>query len=722
MNPNAKRERRNKRRREQQQREEQEQHNRRQQEQREQNERQQRREQEQQEQRERQQREQRQQRDREREAAEDNARREQQEREREAAEELARQRRAKEQARREEEQMKEEIKRFKRQRRAQMFWLFAAADEFLEETGPEIRDMLMLKVADFVAPYMPYIRHYANYYFSMLSYNFAVMLQYTRYYMQYFLFEHDWEQQLIRWLQAGIFAYQQCYHTANGFIEEGYHPVLVGFSVPVFLFLVVYGAFHLARMWCMVMTRGITMVMCFMIRSVLIPCLTCSRYRRGWCRVERIEFDLSPREVAAARAAAVAADPILYAKQHRKGAPAGLGLSLTPTGRQIDQFIGSAAVCSAVKVGAISGAGKDTPTQRAKARIRVNDLVVGVNGNALVPRGGLPLGSFDALQLVRQAVTRAEAEAVEDNMVELVEDEQAALIVPTVTAEALLEFYQKHDPSKTLEECRSFCNLKQADLQRALQAKYDELPTLVEGAELLQKSGHNVPGEWQRRKAGVVLPFPGSASDDGSDDGDDGFVLMEDALLRFYLVEDPAKAPNVKYILKNFAERGKELRARLLHKYGAERLLRGLLPPSSRHNLARRRLQRALVSPDMPDDGVHETDGQDDDSDVHAEGNACGNDGAIVVREGSCTRKRGVVVLDVYRGQPGQRKCCFCLFPLRWLQLVLDTTSGIGSGEVANRSTIPVSVTVSNSCSALCIAVSNSCSALASYAYIPCRL
>ena len=62
----------------------------------------------------------------------------------------------------------------------------------------------------------------------------------------------------------------------------------------------------------------------------------------------------------------------------------------------------------------------------------------------------------------------------------------------------------------------------------------------------------------------------------------------------------------------------------------------------------------------------------------------------------SFTRKRGVVVLDVYRGQPSQRKCCFCTFPLRWLQMILDTTDGGGSPEVKNRSTMPVSLSSFN--------------------------
>jgi hypothetical protein len=59
----------------------------------------------------------------------------------------------------------------------------------------------------------------------------------------------------------------------------------------------------------------------------------------------------------------------------------------------------------------------------------------------------------------------------------------AQMVMPIVTPEALLEFYQAHAPgTKTMENCISFCNLKQQDLQSALLEKYGKLPTLVEGA------------------------------------------------------------------------------------------------------------------------------------------------------------------------------------------------------------------------------------------------
>jgi hypothetical protein len=58
-----------------------------------------------------------------------------------------------------------------------------------------------------------------------------------------------------------------------------------------------------------------------------------------------------------------------------------------------------------------------------------------------------------------------------------------ALVHPTVTAQALIEFYGRHDPSKANAATVNglLKELSQTDLQRRLQAKYAVVPELVEG-------------------------------------------------------------------------------------------------------------------------------------------------------------------------------------------------------------------------------------------------
>jgi hypothetical protein len=452
----------------------------------------------------------------------------------------------------------------------------------------------------------------------------------------------------------------------------------------------IYVLFWALHAFLGLMREGLGILFSALVRSVLIPVITCSRYRRGWCRVERIEIDLSDLDAAAA-------NQLPNAQQQTQHPPqGGLGLSLAPTGKVLShRQVGSAAVRIAVKIASIKGAGPTTSTSRSKARLRINDVIIGVNGNSLLPVGGLPLGSFDALQLVRQAVARAETEADEERELrQQIEEEHGGeserMVMPIVTPEALLEFYEARAPgTKTMAECKNFCTLKQQDLQKALLSKYGQLPTLVEGAP---------PRTQTAPPVGVLLPFmtsaPSSASarcDDNAQEAgvaqsDGGFLLTAEALLRFYLIADPAKVGNVKGILNTFAGNGKELRTRLLHKYGAAKLLEGLLPPSACHNQARRKLCRAIVSPDMPLEGKDQ-----EQYECVSSGAVASASGALVVREGISVRKRGSVVLDVFRGQSGHRNCCFCLFPLRWVQMMLDTTGKGGSGEVTNRSAVPVS-------------------------------
>jgi hypothetical protein len=443
---------------------------------------------------------------------------------------------------------------------------------------------------------MPYVLHYSG----MLYSESAMLLKYGQFYSYYLLFEHDYTQELLSLATVLSYVYGEGLKTNDSFISAGYHPALVGFCGTVLSFCTLYGAFYWIHLWCTIVWGGGSLIVSWLVRNVIVACLTCSRYRRGSCRVERIIVDLSAEELAAAAAAAAAADPVMYAQQHRKGTPGGLGLALTPVGRHVAQFAGSPPFTLAVKIGAIRGAGEGTATTRAKARLRINDVIIGINGSALLPKKGLPLGSFDALQLVRQAVFQAEEEAEEDSKPQEYEEEQEEepelevevrpLVLPTVSSEALYEFYEEHDSNKSLEECRSLCiKYSQADLQQALRNKYGKLPRLVEGAASQESSsGRKVP-------VGVMLPVREGNS--GGASSEKGFLLTAEALLRFYLVTDPTRAAIAKNVITEYANKGVELRARLLHKYGAEKLLKGLLPPASRCNRASRILRKVFVSP-----------------------------------------------------------------------------------------------------------------------------
>jgi hypothetical protein len=83
------------------------------------------------------------------------------------------------------------------------------------------------------------------------------------------------------------------------------------------------------------------------------------------------------------------------------------------------------------------------------------------------------------------------------------------LVHPTVTAEALVEFYAKHDPSKanTSFAAGLLKSLTQSDLQQRIEAKYAVLPVLVEGkaniAPVLRKGTLfklSTKKVWQRRE------------------------------------------------------------------------------------------------------------------------------------------------------------------------------------------------------------------------------